>query len=65
MSLVSRFAPEPSLEERARGLLVARAYLHSFGITSWQDAIVGKYPTMPNTREVYPRPRPAATGRRA
>ncbi len=54
MSLVRRLVPEPSLEERAEAILVAQEYLHSLGITAWQDAIVGEYPTLPNSRDVYP-----------
>jgi len=40
MHLVDRLAPEPSREELRRGLLQGQAYLHAFGITAWQDAIV-------------------------
>jgi predicted amidohydrolase YtcJ len=54
MSLVRKLVPEPSLEERAEAILVAQEYLHSLGITAWQDAIVGDYPTLPNSRDVYP-----------
>jgi predicted amidohydrolase YtcJ len=39
--LVARHEPQPSAEELAEGLRVAQAYLHSLGITAWQDAIVG------------------------
>jgi len=46
-SLVEDHAPEPALEEWERGLLEAQTYLHSLGITAWQDAIVGgSYPTL-------------------
>ncbi len=38
--LVSRLIPPDSPELRARGLRVAQEYLHSLGITAWQDAIV-------------------------
>jgi predicted amidohydrolase YtcJ len=54
MSLVRRLIPDPSQEERARAILLAQAYLHSLGITAWQEAIVGEYPTLPNARDVYP-----------
>lgn len=40
MDLVSRLAPEPTADEYRRGLLLGQAYLHSLGITGWQDAIV-------------------------
>jgi predicted amidohydrolase YtcJ len=38
--LVDRLIPEPTHEERVRGLLAAQAYLHGLGITAWQDASV-------------------------
>jgi predicted amidohydrolase YtcJ len=54
MSLVRRLIPDPNHEEIAHGILVAQEYLHSLGITAWQDAIIGEYPTVPNSRDVYP-----------
>jgi predicted amidohydrolase YtcJ len=39
--LVDRHAPEPTPDELEEGLRVAQRYLHSLGITGWQDAIVG------------------------
>jgi predicted amidohydrolase YtcJ len=41
IDLVERHVPEPSAEERIDGLRTAQTYLHSLGITAWQDAIVG------------------------
>jgi predicted amidohydrolase YtcJ len=38
--LVERIAPEPSEADVYAGLLRAQRYLHSLGITAWQDAIV-------------------------
>jgi predicted amidohydrolase YtcJ len=43
MSLVNRLLPEEPLERLTEALLVGQRYLHSFGITAWQDAIVGSY----------------------
>ncbi len=43
MSLVNRLLPEESLERLTEALLVGQQYLHSFGVTAWQDAIVGSY----------------------
>ena len=43
MALVNRLLPEESLERLTEALLVGQRYLHSFGITAWQDAIVGSY----------------------
>ena len=53
MLLVRRLIPEASVEERERGILVAQEYLHSLGITAWQDAIIGKYATMPDAYDPY------------
>jgi predicted amidohydrolase YtcJ len=41
MSLVDAVAPTDTDEDYAAGLRVAQTYLHSLGITAWQDAIVG------------------------
>jgi predicted amidohydrolase YtcJ len=38
--LVERLMPVPGPGEMLAGLRVAQAYLHSLGITAWQDAIV-------------------------
>jgi hypothetical protein len=47
MSLVDKFVPVDTTEDWIEGLRVAQRYLHSLGITAWQDAIVGssEYPT--------------------
>ncbi|HEU4526317.1 MAG TPA: amidohydrolase [Actinomycetota bacterium] len=47
MQLVAEHAPEPTPGEWEQGLIAAQAYLHSLGITAWQDAIVGgPYPSL-------------------
>ncbi len=38
--LVGRLAPDPTSVETYEGLLKGQEYLHSLGITAWQDAIV-------------------------
>ena len=43
MGLVNRLLPEEPLERMIEALLVGQRYLHSFGVTGWQDAIVGSY----------------------
>ncbi|MGL4257868.1 MAG: amidohydrolase [Microbacterium sp.] len=43
MGLVNRLLPEEPLERLTEALLVGQRYLHSYGITAWQDAIVGSY----------------------
>ena len=41
MALVNRLLPETSENRMLEALLLGQEYLHSFGITGWQDAIVG------------------------
>ena len=41
MDLVEKLIPETTEAEWEEGLRVAQRYLHSLGITAWQDAIVG------------------------
>jgi predicted amidohydrolase YtcJ len=49
--LVDRLIPEPTHEERVRGLLAAQTSLHGLGITAWQDASV-EAPELAVYREV-------------
>jgi predicted amidohydrolase YtcJ len=39
--LVGRHVPEPTAAQLRHALLLAQARLHSYGITAWQDALVG------------------------
>jgi predicted amidohydrolase YtcJ len=41
--LVGRRAPRLSADDYLEALLEGQRYLHSFGVTGWQDAIVGAY----------------------
>ena len=50
MDLVARLVPAPDAGFRARALRAAQGYLHSLGITGWQDAAVH-----PDDAEVYQR----------
>ena len=43
MSLVNRYLPETSDDDVVKALLLGQKYLQSFGITAWQDAIIGAY----------------------
>lgn len=43
MGLVNRHLPVESVERLTEALLIGQQYLHSFGVTAWQDAIVGSY----------------------
>lgn len=51
--LVSRFIPDDTDAENHAALLNAQAYLHSLGVTGWQDAIVGDYGSHSDTGDVY------------
>ena len=53
LRLVDRHAPPDTLEDWLAGLRVAQSYLHSLGITAWQDAIVGLDGTSYDTLEAY------------
>jgi predicted amidohydrolase YtcJ len=53
MELVRRLTPPPSNDEFARGLAEGQAYLHSLGITAWQDAAVGEEFTGRDIFDVY------------
>jgi hypothetical protein len=57
MRLVGRHLPATSPAELTAGLLAAQAYLHSLGITSWQDACVGAADELgiPDAFETYRR----------
>jgi predicted amidohydrolase YtcJ len=57
MRLVGRLIPAASPAELTAGLLAAQAYLHSLGITSWQDACVGAADELgiPDAFETYRR----------
>ncbi len=43
MDLVSCLIPEETQEQLRHGLLEGQRYLNTFGITGWQDAIIGQY----------------------
>ncbi|MFE1774562.1 amidohydrolase [Streptomyces sp. NPDC059008] len=44
MRLVADLIPEPGLDEQTAGLLRAQRLLHSYGVTAWQDAMLGDGP---------------------
>lgn len=54
-SLVTRFIPRTGDDDYYRALLAGQAYLHSCGVTSWQDAIVGAYSGMDDPAATYER----------
>ena len=53
MAVVSRHTPGPTPEDYYHALLTAQTYLHSLGVTGWQDAIVGDYAGMDDPGPTY------------
>jgi predicted amidohydrolase YtcJ len=53
MELVRRLVPPITAAEIADGLRTAQTYLHSLGITGWQDALVGEGLGMPDSLDTY------------
>lgn len=51
--LVTRLLPSPTAADREQALREAQRYLHSLGITAWQDALIGSALGMPDTFETY------------
>ncbi len=54
-SLVARLLPRTTGEDYYEALLTGQAYLHSLGVTAWQDAIVGAYDGMDDPAATYER----------
>lgn len=52
-ALVSRFLPRTTAEDYYAALMAGQAYLHSLGVTGWQDAIVGAYSGMDDPAATY------------
>lgn len=52
-ALVSSLLPRTGSDDLRQSMLTAQAYLHSLGITAWQDAIVGDYLGMPDPFDTY------------
>ncbi|MBT2444109.1 amidohydrolase [Streptomyces sp. ISL-36] len=53
VELVGRAAPRPTEEDLVNGLLRAQRLLHSYGITAWQDALLGEYGGHPDVSSAY------------
>jgi predicted amidohydrolase YtcJ len=53
MHAVSRHAPATDPDEYYAALLAGQSYLHSLGVTGWQDAIIGSYAGMDDPGPVY------------
>ncbi|WP_426244046.1 amidohydrolase [Nocardioides sp. LHG3406-4] len=53
MRLVTRLLPRTQDSEYDQALLEGQRYLHSLGVTGWQDAIVGAYAGMDDPGPIY------------
>jgi predicted amidohydrolase YtcJ len=53
MDLVGRLVPETTHREQVAALTEAQAYLHSLGVTGWQDAILGDYANLTDATPAY------------
>ena len=53
MRLVARHCPDADDEEQYAALLEGQRYLHSLGVTGWQDAILGDYAGMGDPSPAY------------
>jgi hypothetical protein len=53
MAAVARLLPETTEAEYYAALLEGQRYLHSLGVTGWQDAIVGAYAGMDDPGPTY------------
>jgi predicted amidohydrolase YtcJ len=51
--LVGKLVPEPTTAQMRAGLLRAQALLHSYGVTAWQDALVGAGLGMADVLKTY------------
>ncbi|WP_434588192.1 amidohydrolase [Streptomyces sp. A5-4] len=53
MDLIARLTPPSTPAQRLAALLRAQRLLHSYGITAWQDAIVGTFGAMGDPSDAY------------
>ncbi|MFF1923058.1 amidohydrolase [Streptomyces sp. NPDC058221] len=53
MDLVARHTPRSTPADRLDALLRAQRLLHAYGITAWQDAIIGEYGAMDDASDAY------------
>ncbi|MFI9262005.1 amidohydrolase [Streptomyces sioyaensis] len=53
MRLVGDLVPAPTLAEQTAGLLRAQRLLHGYGVTAWQDAMLGRAPGSSDVTPAY------------
>ncbi|MBK3629118.1 amidohydrolase [Streptomyces sp. MBT49] len=51
--LVGALVPDPTPQEQTAALLRAQAVLHSYGVTAWQDAIIGAHADLTDPAPAY------------
>ncbi|MFI5961035.1 amidohydrolase [Streptomyces asoensis] len=51
--LVGALVPDPTPSEQTAALLRAQAVLHSYGVTAWQDAIIGAHADLTDPAPAY------------
>ena len=52
-ALVSRYLPQTTGADYHAALMAGQRYLHSLGVTGWQDAIVGSYAGIDDPASIY------------
>jgi predicted amidohydrolase YtcJ len=53
MDLVAHLLPATTLDDEVAAILEAQSYLHSLGVTAWQDAIVGNHSHFADASNAY------------
>jgi predicted amidohydrolase YtcJ len=53
IELVQRHVPDPTLKDLAEAILEGQRFLHSLGVTAWQEAIVGDSPVVVDCFEAF------------
>ncbi|MEU5123460.1 amidohydrolase [Streptomyces asoensis] len=51
--LVGALVPDPTPQQQTAALLHAQAVLHSYGVTAWQDAIIGAHADLTDPAPAY------------
>lgn len=53
MELLAHLLPQPTEEDQIAALVEAQRYLTGFGVTGWQDAIIGAYSGVKDPTDAY------------
>ncbi|MFG2658409.1 amidohydrolase [Streptomyces sp. NPDC048425] len=52
-NLIGRLLPPVTLDQKITGLLRAQVLMHSFGVTAWQDALLGEHANLTDPTDAY------------